>query len=355
MKKIVLNSVIIIVTSIVLVILVFFTDGVESLFSLILRTNYFWLFIAFMCNVLFWVFGSLTVGMLKRGIIGKKNDPGQNFKTVMVGQFFASITPFATGGQPAQVYMLKKIGINTGTGTSIVVLKSILNQTVMFLFCLVLYLTNRQFLIMNIPKFELLFIIGNIANLSLISLYALFLFKADMADKGMWLFLRVMKFFKVIKNPEEKFNNVQESLVRFKEGFRILIKRKKYLVGAYLMQLMQQVALFSVPVFMMKALEGVFFYPLELFVSTAMVVMIASMVPTPGTSGGAEGLSLLFIAPFFYNSPKMSVVLIWRLLTYYANVIFGGISCLLVREKPFSPESSKEVEEVEIEFGGGRF
>ncbi len=352
MKKIVLNSIIIIVTSIVLVVLVFFTDGIESLFGLIVRTNYYWLFVAFLCNVMFWIFGSFTVGMLKRGIIGKKNDPGQNFKTVMVGQFFSSVTPFATGGQPAQVYMLKRIGVNTGTGTSIIILKSILNQTVLFVFCLVLYLTNRQFLIMNIPKFELLFIIGSVANLSLIGLYALFLFKADMADKGVWLFLRIMKFFKVVKDPEEKYNEVQESLVRFKEGFRILVKRKKYLVGAYFMQLMQQASLFSVPLFMMKALEGVFFYPFELFVSTAMVVMIASMVPTPGTSGGAEGLSLLFIAPFFYNSPKMSVVLIWRLLTYYANVIFGGIACLLVREKPFSPDSGVEIAEVEIEFEG---
>ena len=346
MKKIVLNSVIIIATSIVLVILVFFTDGVQSLLDLIVRTNYYWLFTAFFCNVMFWVFGALTVGMLKRGIIGKKNDPGQNFKTVMVGQFFSSVTPFATGGQPAQIYMLRRMGVDSGTGASIIILKSILYQTSLQVLCLTFYFINRQFLVMNIPQFNVLFIIGCSANMFLIGLYALFLFKSNAADKAVWLFFKIMHFFKISKHPDEKFKEVQDSLRSFKDGFRILYKRKLYIVGAYIMQLLQQASLFLVPVFMMKALEGtftsIFGNPFDIFICTAMVVMIASLVPTPGTSGGAEGLSLLLIAPFFYSSPKMSVVLIWRVLTYYSNVVFGGIFCLLVKERPLRSDEVKE-------------
>ncbi|MFO7610957.1 MAG: lysylphosphatidylglycerol synthase transmembrane domain-containing protein [Clostridia bacterium] len=343
MKKIVLNSVIIIITGIALVVLVFFTDGVQSLFELIVRTNYYWLFGAFLCNVLFWVFGALTVGMLKRGIIGKKKDPGQNFKIVMVGQFFSSITPFQTGGQPAQVYMLSKMGVNAGTGSSIIILKSVLFQTVLFVYCMILYITNRQFLILNIPNFNLLFIIGVTANLSLIGLYSLFLFKSDMASKAVAVFFQLLHFFKIMKEPQEKFMEVQESLQAFRDGLGVLVRRFWYIVGAYAMQILQQAFLFLVPVLMIKALEGVFFFSWELFVSTAMVVMIASMVPTPGTSGGSEGLSLLFIAPFFFNSPKMSVVLIWRILTYYSNIIFGGVFCLMVKEKPLvSGQTSEE-------------
>lgn len=347
MKKIILNSVIIIITSIVLVILVFFTDGVQSLFDLIVRTNYYWLFAAWMCNVMFWVFGAVTVGFLKRGIIGKKNDPGQNFKTVMVGQFFSSITPFATGGQPAQVYMMTRMGIDGGTGTSIVILKSVLLQSVLVAYCFVLYLANRYFLIANIPKFNTLFFIGIAASLLLLCLYALFMFKSNAADKAVHLFLKISHFFKITKNPDEKFNEIKESLTRFKDGFRILAKRKTYLFLAYIAQIAQLTSLFLVPVFMMRALEGVFMFTNELFVCTAMVVMIAAMVPTPGTTGGAEGLSLLFISPFFYNSPKMSVILIWRILTYYSNIIFGGIFCLFVKERPLkSSDGGEELIEV---------
>ncbi len=97
---------------------------------------------------------------------------------------------------------------------------------------------------------------------------------------------------------------------------------------------------------MLRAIEGtfvsVFGGVFDIFVCTAMVAMIAALVPTPGTSGGAEGLSLLCIAPFFYNSPKMSVVLIWRLLTYYANVVVGGIFCLLIKEKPLDSSEARE-------------
>ena len=346
MKKIVLNSIIIITTSVALVILVFFTDGAQNMISMIVRTEYRWLVGAISCTFLFWVFGSFTVGMLKRGIIGKKNDPGQNFKTVMVGMFFSSITPFATGGQPAQIYMLKRMGVDSGTGTSIIILKSVFYQSTIMLVCLGLYIANRQFLIMNIPQFNILFTIGCVANLLLLSLYALFLFNSKAAEKAVWYFLKVMQFFKVVKNPEEKMEGMHDSLGRFKDGIRILNKRKSYIAGAFLMQILQQFFLLCVPVFMMKAIEGsftsVFGGVFDIITCTAMVIMIAALVPTPGTSGGAEGLSLLFIAPFFYDSPKMSIVLIWRLLTYYANIVVGGIFCLLIKEKPLNPDTTGE-------------
>ncbi|MDX1359150.1 MAG: flippase-like domain-containing protein, partial [Clostridia bacterium] len=168
MRKIVLNSIIIIAASITLIMLVFFTDGAQNMIGLIVRTEYRWLMAALGCTFLYWVFGALTVGMIKRGIIGRKNDPGQNFKTVMVGMFFASVTPFATGGQPAQIYMLKRMGVDGGTGTSIIILKSVFYQFSIMFMCGVLYFINKQFLVMNIPQFNILFIIGVCANLLLL-------------------------------------------------------------------------------------------------------------------------------------------------------------------------------------------
>jgi uncharacterized protein (TIRG00374 family) len=346
MRKIVLNSIIIIATSIVLVLLVFFTDGAQNMIAMVVRTEYIWLIAAFGCTFLFWGFGSLTVGALKRGIVGKENDPGQNFKTVMVGMFFSSITPFATGGQPAQIYMLKRMGVDAGTGTSIIILKSVFYQSTIMLMCIGLYIFNSQFLVMNIPQFNFLFAVGCIANLLLLSLYGLFLFNSVAAEKAVWYFLKLIAFFRIIKNPEEKMKGLHVYLGRFKDGVRILNRRKRYIATAFVMQLFQLVSLFSVPILMMRAIEGsftsIFGGIFDIFVCTAMVIMIAALVPTPGTSGGAEGLSLLFIAPFFYNSPKMSIVLVWRLLTYYANVVVGGIFCLLIKEKPLASEEVRE-------------
>lgn len=346
MKKIVLNSIIIIATSVVLVLLVFFTDGAQNMINMIVQTEYIWLLAAFTCTFLYWGFGALTVGMLKRGIVGKRNDPGQNFKTVMVGMFFAAVTPFSTGGQPAQIYMLKRMGIDGGTGTSIIILKSVFNQTSVMVMCIALYIINRQFLVINIPQFNVLFAIGCSANIILLSVYGLFLFNAKATEKAVWYFLKLMRFFKIIKNPKERMEGLHDSLGRFKSGVSILNKKKAYIVGTIFTQVLQWFFLFCVPIFMLRAIEGTFVSVFggifDIFVCTAMVTMIAALVPTPGTSGGAEGLSLLFIAPFFYNSPKMSVVLVWRLLTYYANVVAGGIFCLLIKEKPLNSSETQE-------------
>ena len=50
------DSIIIIATSVVLVLLVFFTDGAQNMISMIVQTEYIWLLAAFMCTFLYWIF-----------------------------------------------------------------------------------------------------------------------------------------------------------------------------------------------------------------------------------------------------------------------------------------------------------
>ena len=55
-------------------------------------------------------------------ILVKSSVPSFKFhnalKTSMVGQFFSAVTPFATGGQPMQVYCMSKYGVEPGKGVS---------------------------------------------------------------------------------------------------------------------------------------------------------------------------------------------------------------------------------------------
>jgi uncharacterized membrane protein YbhN (UPF0104 family) len=70
-----------------------------------------------------------------------------------------------------------------------------------------------------------------------------------------------------------------------------------------------------------------------------MITLISLLVPTPGATGGIEGLSYMFYGLFFTRGFIIPVILIYRLLTYYTSVIFGGLFALLAPEKPLKRES----------------
>ena len=58
----------------------------------------------------------------------KKNRPFLSYKAAALGKYYEAITPFATGGQPFQVYYLKSRGVSGATALSVPLAKYIMQQ-----------------------------------------------------------------------------------------------------------------------------------------------------------------------------------------------------------------------------------
>jgi len=70
------------------------------------------------------------------------------------------------------------------------------------------------------------------------------------------------------------------------------------------------------------------------------VAMVSAFVPLPGASGGAEGSFFLFFGMFFQTA-ILPAILLWRFLTYYVNILFGGIISY-IGGKRYNKETSEE-------------
>jgi len=62
------------------------------------------------------------------------------------------------------------------------------------------------------------------------------------------------------------------------------------------------------------------------------VTMVASFIPLPGSSGGAEGGFYLFFHEFF-GAYIIPAITLWRLSTYYVNIFFGSVLVYIGRKK----------------------
>ena len=66
-------------------------------------------------------------------------------KSSMVGQFFSCITPFASGGQPMQIYLMSKQGVDPGIATAGLMQKFLVYQSTLTIYSLLAIILRWNF------------------------------------------------------------------------------------------------------------------------------------------------------------------------------------------------------------------
>lgn len=310
-------SILTIVLSIVLVIIIASLSDFKNLVNSISKIDFRWVFLGFIVVTLKWLSESLVMT-----IIGLKR--GMNFLkslfVTMIGQLFNSITPFATGGQPMQAYYMSKMKIDISEGIAILIAKFIVYQLVVTVYGLIILVWKFREVASYVSSLTFLSILGFGLNISVILLLLLFSYNPFLTNKIIKWFMGILRKFR-IKVSDQK---VMEKLGKFHSVMVEYLSKPLILIGAFLLTLAQLLFNLSLPFFAAKALnvEGLSIFKAITFQS--IVWLVLSLVPTPGTTGAAEGVFFIFFKPFFGIENIAMAIIIWRLLSYYLNIIVGG-------------------------------
>lgn len=104
--------------------LVLFTINEETI-SKLLSVNTFYLFLALIISCLMWGLGGLRIKLISDAV-GEELSLSKAVKIFLVGAFVSNVTPFASGGGPAQVFLLHKDGFSLGKSTTVIVIQFVL-------------------------------------------------------------------------------------------------------------------------------------------------------------------------------------------------------------------------------------
>lgn len=107
-KKGILNAVFLITVFAITIYAIFHGQDLGELFGYIRNTDYRYWLVAVVCVVFFICSESVIIYYMMRSI-RQKIKLMHCFLYSFVGFFFSCITPSATGGQPAQIYYMKRI------------------------------------------------------------------------------------------------------------------------------------------------------------------------------------------------------------------------------------------------------
>ncbi len=284
------------------------------------------------CAAVLFVAGEASIIHYMLRVLDQKTSFLKCLKYSFVGFFFSYITPSSTGGQPMQMYHMKKDKIKIGYSTLIMLLITIAYKSVLVIMALGFLIFNFDVIRLHAGDMKWLIVLGFGMNLSFIAALLLIFIKPIWARalgiKAVDLLtkMRIMK-----KKNKEKYT---EKLIRICDTYAMgadYIKRNLSVVfNVFLITAVQRIFLFSITWIVYRAygLNSTRF--IDILTIQIMIGVAVEMLPLPGAAGISEGCFLLAFTEIFGTELVKPALLISRGLTYYLILILGAVVTLTV-------------------------
>ena len=322
MKNYKFNFILGIASGAIFVLLIIFTNGWVDLINQLNNLQIQWIIVAAMAMVLYWTFEAKTlqscVLLMKKDYKFKKA-----FKVTMIGQYFNSITPFASGGQPMQLYTLTKQELGAGSAGSALMIKFIIYQSVLTIYSLILIFWKSSFFKTKMSNLFYLIAIGFAVNSSVIICLIIFSKYRKLTHKIITALSKVLEKLRLVKDMSKLEIRINDNLEKFHDNMEIVKHSKRMMFKAVIYTIFQLTIIFVIPYFIYLSFGMRGANIGSMIAGTAFVMMLTAFIPLPGAVGGAEGAFFMFFSLFFVSNNIMAAILLWRLITFYSCIIFG--------------------------------
>ncbi len=269
-------------------------------------------------------FGGWRISYLSHGRLTM----AAGIRAQLAWDFFSNVSPSAIGGGPfAAIYVARDQRIKVGEATALMLMAILMDQ-VFFAVTIPALLLAMPFVPVFPPK------LGPVGTTALVSLflgllawvvvfgYAV-LFRPELLQRLLDALFRLRwlrRFRERIAAEAAQFAHYAKDLRR---------QSPTFFANGFLLTLASWMSRYLLPLFIMWSVYPDFDKTLMLLRTAAMSVG-ASLLPTPGGSGGIEWLYLLFIGPPLVPAALVApTLLVWRVLGYY---LFLGLGVLLTME-----------------------
>ncbi|MDE5546412.1 MAG: flippase-like domain-containing protein, partial [Anaeroplasmataceae bacterium] len=274
--------------------------------------------------------------------------------SLMIGSieyFFNGITPFASGGQPFQIYSYRKIGVSLHRASGIILMNFVICQIAVILLCIgSLFFFNE--LTHGVTYLKVMVIVGLVMNFLIFALFS----SVGLSKTIRRILSKLVGWFLNLKIFKGKLSRYVSAFDEYCAGaqatFKALLSQKLKFFTCILFKLLGLLCYYSIPFFILLSL-GIEVAPSNLALVIAMTTFSIAMtcyIPTPGATGGIEfAFRQLFVTviPTISGSIATSGLLLWRFITYYFLMLVSFI-VYLIFEQVVARRNKKEQKEAEV-------
>lgn len=281
------------------------------------------------------------------GRLGYRNAYRRCLGYSFVGFYVSSITPSATGGQPAQVYYMSRDGVQPAHGALNMLLIAVCYQVALLGYGLTAWLALPA-LRQGFGKGMGLLVLygGGVMSALTVGMLA-FLFLPRLARRAAVGVLNALGRVGLKNLRERTLPRLEKQMEEYAAGTACLKQNPGLFPALLALSVAQLTALFAVPFVVYRAF-GLSEYSLPVFLGTQAVVTLAvSALPLPGAVGPAEGGFVAAFTPLFGAALATPAMLVSRGISFYAFLLVSGCVALAVHLRgrgraPFLTRTGKE-------------
>lgn len=327
---------------------IFKGQDMNELFNTIKSANVFYLLLGALMMLGYFLIESYNIRSMLVAFGDKKIPILKALKFTLIGFFFSSITPAATGGQPVEIYYMTKEGISgaKATMTSLVVLCSFQISTIAYgIICAILNPTLLSGGIIWV------FLLGLLINGFALAFLMICIFSEKLTRKLVDFAIFIMKKMS-LKNIDKRREEINKELKKYNES-AVYIKSH---IGAFIRAILRgfvQIGLYySVPFCIYKSLGLNSYNYFQIFLMQAVLYNSVSGLPLPGAVGVSEAIFLKIFRPAFGAKLISASMLLSRTVTFYLYVIISLIVVIInaVKTKSVDGEIDISISKIEKDY-----
>ncbi len=326
-KKGIINAFIFIFFVYVTFYVIFKDNNITEILEIITKVDKKFVLLAIVC--MFWFVFSEGINIYRTlKLLGCKISLKSGIKYALVGFFFSSVTPGATGGDPAQLYYMKKDGLPIGNSALAILTEFSSFQFVTIIMSIVGFIINYRFIENSVGNIKYLLMLGVTINAIILVVILLMIFSKKVIIGLVSFVSKILEKLHYKKVREFKFKCFRQ-IKEYKNGSSLLIKNKRVLLKIILTTIVQVILYHSIPYFIYLSFglnTASFFQFLTL---QAVLYISVSAIPLPGAVGISEGGFLIIYKLLFSASLLSSAMLLSRGISFYLFVIISGVSMLV--------------------------
>lgn len=303
---------------------VFHGEDMEALSGYLKQSNAWYWLAGTVLVVLFILSESVIIHYMMRSV-GQHTILTHCFLYSFVGFFFSAITPSATGGQPAQLYFMKKDKLSMSISTLILMVVTITYKAVLVVIGLVVVIFRPRVIMQYLSPVIGWCYLGVALNVFCVAFMMILVFHPTLAENILVSLIRV--FCRITHSKKEKkwIQRISGAMEKYRSVADYLRKNKRVIVNVLLITFIQRIMWFFITylIYLSFSLQGV--GAVTITTLQGMISVSVDMLPLPGGMGMSETLFLSIFRPICGKNFVLPVMVVSRGISYYTQLIISAI------------------------------
>ena len=341
------NLILCLASFVILLAFLFLVDKPDKIFNAMKNVNPFYLGLCVLTMFGYWLCESATIHVILKPLCPAARFRDTWYDTIM-GQYFNSITPCASGGQPMQAFYFVKFGVPLGNALTALLSRFIVYQFVLTMYSVITLTTGlktegKMLIEGGLMPFVLIGFAINTGVIVFLLMIALWKNGTVKAANGIISLLTKMR---IVKNPMHWRLYFTREVNKFHNNFAFIKKNAGVILKGLIFTSIQLLLYLNISYLLYRG-----FFPepdmhwFRIINYQAYVQMFSSFMPLPGAMGAAE----LGYAGFFnkiFGDYTGAATMLWRIFTFYLPILVGIAHLMTLKKRGIVAPDSVDLDEL---------